>query len=143
MGRRTGREQQYYESLQQDKVTCTGIIPEQEMIDILASSDVLVHPSVSDSFAQAVIEGMCSGLPVIASEICAEGIFKDGAGYEVPTALPDDERVAFIREKVQALMQDDELRQKMSERARELVSQRFSYEAVAEAFLRVYEKAHQ
>jgi glycosyltransferase involved in cell wall biosynthesis len=137
------RDQQYYDSLQQDNVTCTGIISEGEMIDTLAKSDILVHPSVSDSFGQAVIEGMCSGLPIIASEICAEAIFMDGAGFEVRTSLSEKERVAILREKIELLMNDDGLRKNMSGRARELVTQRFSYDAVADSFLDVYAKAHQ
>ncbi len=133
------RDQEYFNGLQQENVTCTGIIPEQDMIKILGTSDILVHPSVSDSFAQAVIEGMCSGLPVIASEICAEGIFKDGAGFEVSTKLPEQDRVALIREKIEVLMNDASLRKKMSVRARELVVQNFSYDAIADKFLDAYQ----
>jgi glycosyltransferase involved in cell wall biosynthesis len=50
-------------------VTFTGVIPQEELINIYSNMDILVHASLSEGRPNVVLEAMASGLAVIASEI--------------------------------------------------------------------------
>jgi glycosyltransferase involved in cell wall biosynthesis len=71
-------------------VTLTGVVGDEDLAAILASSDVLVVPSEYEGFGIAYLEGMGFGLPAIgttsggASEIIADGV----NGYLVPPNDP-------------------------------------------------------
>ena len=80
-----------------------------------AGADVLVLPSLADSMARVVLEGMASGLPVIITPRCGyEGIVDDGVeGFLVP---PRD--ALAIAERLRWLSADGERRVCMGRAAR-------------------------
>lgn len=122
-----------------DNVLFTGEIREKKMIEILSKSDILVHPSISESFGMAVVEGMSCGLPVIASDICEELVTDGVNGFTVPIVLNDEKRTQIISDKLQILLDDESLRKRMSESSRRIVIERYSWEKIAERVADVYE----
>ena len=109
------------------------------MIEILSKSDILVHPSISESFGMAVVEGMSCGLPAIASDICEELVTDGVNGFTVPIALNDGKRMQIISDKLQILLDDESLRKRMSESSRRIVIERYSWEKIAKRVADVYE----
>lgn len=116
-----------------------GALDERELTDLLATADVLAHPSVSESFGMAVVEGMCSGLPVVCSDLLSFLVTHGQEGFLIPTS-GEEERVRRMREHLGRLLSDAQLRARMGEAARATAVSRYSWESVAERVERVYAK---
>ncbi|MEZ5116393.1 MAG: glycosyltransferase family 4 protein [Candidatus Nanopelagicales bacterium] len=74
------------------RVTLTGRLGHDEILDLYARSDVFVQPSVRESFGLAALEARTAGLPVVARSQTGIGEFvADGVdGF----LAPDDEGLA-------------------------------------------------
>lgn len=64
----------------------TGYLRGKDLSTAYASSDVLVFPSTTETFGNAVLEGMCSGLPAIVPDAggVVEIVTHDKDGFIVP-----------------------------------------------------------
>ena len=61
-----------------------GHLPQASVFKLMADSDVLVFPTLSDGFGLVQLEAMSLGLPVISTPHCGE-VVRDGVdGYRVP-----------------------------------------------------------
>ncbi len=104
---------------------------------VYAAADVLVHPTIYDSFGLVVAEAMACGTPAIVttragiSELLTHGV----SGWLVEPS----ELVAGVTAGLQALMGDSALRQKLSEGARVRAGGR-TWDDVALETLAVYER---
>ncbi len=99
---------------------------------LLSRASVYVHPSEFDAFSLAVLEAMASGLPVVASEVCREQVLDGVNGFLV-------EGDAYI-EPVRRLAEDSVLRRRMGKKSRERVVRNFSWDAVGDSIIVVYQK---
>ena len=122
-----------------EKITLTGEIEEKKMIEIISKSDIIVHPSISDSFGMVIVEGMSCGLPVIASDICEELVTDNLNGYTIPTNLNDEKRIQIIKDKLDILLNNESMRQKMAGNSRDIVLRKYSWEKIALKVAEVYE----
>jgi len=86
----------------------------QNPADIYRGADLLVQSSVSEAFPYAVIEGMMSGLPIVATDVGGTAEAIGDSGLTVPARDPARLAVAMI-----ILLQDAALRQRLGEAARE------------------------
>lgn len=121
------------------QVTLEGRVPEDDLVDALAAGDVLAHPSTSESFGMAVVEGMACGLPVVASDFLSP-LFEPGAnGVTVPTDAPEDRRVEALRDGLVGLLDDPDRRRAFGERSRAIAEERYGWDGVAGALEDVYE----
>ncbi|HVM44457.1 MAG TPA: glycosyltransferase family 4 protein, partial [Candidatus Thermoplasmatota archaeon] len=75
-----------------------GALDEADLTRALGEADVLVHPSVSESFGMAVVEGMSAGLPVVCSDILSFLVTHGEQGFLIPTGGGDEDRVRRARE---------------------------------------------
>jgi glycosyltransferase involved in cell wall biosynthesis len=92
----------------------TGHMPHSQLKSIMSSSHVMVLPSVEEGLALVQAQAMACGCPIIATENTgARDLFTDGReGFIVPIRDAN-----FIAEHLQALADDHELRQSMSDAA--------------------------
>lgn len=134
------KDKKYFDTIKKisNNVEFTGIIPENQMIKILSEADIFVHPSISEAFPMAVIEGMSCGLPIIASDICKGQVTEGVNGFSIQTNISDKERVKAIKEKIGLLLEDDILRKKFSENSRKIVLEKYSWDKIAEKVKEVY-----
>jgi glycosyltransferase involved in cell wall biosynthesis len=86
-----------------------------------------------------MIEAMGHALPVAAFD-CPTGP-ADVLTHDVDGLLVPPGDVAALREALELLLGDAELRRRLGAAARERVRERFAWEAVIDATLRVYEDA--
>ena len=93
-------------------VTFTGEVPNDEVFEYLAASDIFVLPSLSEGFSIASLEAMACGLPIIATRVgVLQEIIENGVnGFLIKTGEPRQ-----ISEKVLKLLGDEYLRGRISE----------------------------
>jgi len=91
-----------------------GAIPRSRMHDEFLSADVFVHPSLAEGQAIAHLEALACGVPVVATPN-AGSVVEDGVqGFTVP---PRD--AVALADRIEAIVTDRELRERMSIAARE------------------------
>src|SRR5262249_54904382 len=98
-------------------VTFTGFLEGDALCHALASADVKVFPSTTDTWGNAPLEAEASGVPVIVSDVGgpAELMRHGVTGLRVP-----GRNAVALREAMEALM-DPVLREEMAQNARRFV----------------------
>ncbi len=125
------------ESTAPGQVTLLGPVDEKDLARILGEADVQVHPSVSESFGMAVVEGMASGLPVVASDIVGSLVANGENGFVVPVSAPDADRVAAMRKHLDLILADGALRRALGEASRVRAAE-YGWDAIAARVAGVY-----
>jgi glycosyltransferase involved in cell wall biosynthesis len=114
-----------------------GEVTRQELYNLYSDATLFLFPTTADLQTSALTEALAFGLPVISSTIkpIADVVGqKEGCAILVDPYDVDGMAAAIIR-----VLDDSELRQSMSERAKEL-ARTFSYENIAAQTLALYEK---
>ncbi len=117
-------------------VKMLGYIDHKYLLDMYYLASVFVSPSVwDDPMPLTIIEAMAAGLPVV---VTRRGGFpiavKDGLnGYFVKSRNATD-----IAEKVNKLLDNKDLRLRMGERARVVVSEKFTWTKIAARFDKLF-----
>lgn len=101
---------------------------------ILASLDVSVVPSISESLSNVMLESMAAGVPVVATAV-GGNIELGGDGRALLVSPNDDEALAAGLETVLAA---EDLRRGMSHRARQFAMENFGLERIREQYCRLY-----
>lgn len=114
----------------------TGLLTGDDLATAYASADLFLFPSTTETLGLAMIEGLASGLPVVAArtgaahEVVSEG--ETGLLYEPGSA---SEFVAAVRR----ILDDDKLRASLSRNARDTVAER-TWEASTATLRGYYEE---
>lgn len=95
-------------------------------------SDVVVQPSVNQSMSLSVKEGMSCGTPIVTSTEGREQTEDGEAGF-----LVDPHNKEALSKAIVTILKDKKLSEGMGRRGREIVMKRFSWDAVANIFLKV------
>jgi glycosyltransferase involved in cell wall biosynthesis len=108
---------------------------QEDARDYLSAIDVFVLPSRFEGFPQAVVEAMLAERPVVASDVgsVADAVVDGETGFLV---APGD--VKELHERVAQLLGDRSLRDRMGANGRELVLERFTWQACADRCLDSY-----
>lgn len=108
-----------------------GILPNAELPQVYSSAHVLVLPSIQEGLAMVQGEALACGCPVIASRHTgAEDLFSDGVeGFIVPIRSPE-----VIRDRLQQLADDPDLRYGMSQAALQRVKAMGGWNSYGNAF---------
>jgi glycogen synthase len=112
------------------------VVPEDELISLYSYARVFVCPSVYEPFGIINLEAMACGVPVVASRVggIPEVVMDEVTGTLVPPGEPKQ-----LADAVNVLLDDEELARAMGKAGRERVERAFSWEAIAEKTLEVYE----
>lgn len=113
------------------------IADQRKMNEFYALADVLINPSLYETFGLVGLEAMTSGTPVIAFDICAMSeIIAPGTGWCVPAGSSQ-----LLTDTVKTACSDPVRLQQMSTAARERAVEYFSEEKMLNAFEQVYKDA--
>lgn len=106
-----------------------------DVAELLADSEIAALISVQEGFPLVVLEGMRAGLPVIASDVggIREAVRPGRNGFLVPRG-----DVAALRARLDELLRDPALRERMGRQSRQDYEAQFSVEGMIEATLQVY-----
>lgn len=134
-----GEERQSLEELVKesnlgDCVTFVGQVPNEEVLEYMAASDVFALPSLSEGFPIVSLEAMASGLPIVATKVGGlPEIVEDGQnGFLVEPKSPRQ-----IADKAQLLLEDDELRGRISRNNKEK-ARSYSWQSIVQRLEEVY-----
>ncbi|MDO8594576.1 MAG: glycosyltransferase family 4 protein [bacterium] len=117
------------------RVTFLGYMAHTELPHYLHLSNIFVRASRSEGMGSSFIEAMAAGLPVVATRVGG-----------IPDFLMDGETGLFcevrnpksIAEKVQLLLSNDELRNRITANASKMVRERYEWDGVVEQMKKVF-----
>lgn len=107
-----------------------------DVVQAYVDADVFVLPSYTENFGMTVIEAMACGVPVVISDqvnIHPE-VKRAGAGIVTPLDPQEIAKALFT------LLEERKLREKMGRAGRRLVQKRYTWDTIASALTREYER---
>ena len=138
----TGKEDPYYPEVKElpkqlgvEKfVRLVGFVSEQELIDLYNLATLFVFPSLYEGFGLPVLESMACGTPVVASNVSS---IPEVCGEACMLFNPEDTN--DMANKIQQVLQDKELQEKMIEQGFTNLK-KFSWGKMVQETLQVYQK---
>ena len=114
------------------QVSLLGNINHDAMRNLYRSVDVLINPSYYPEGLQiTLLEAACSGLAIVTTDVSgANELFRDGDS----ALIVEQNNMSALERGIVRLLEDSELRRRLGERARQEVSEVFSWEKKADAF---------
>lgn len=134
---RSDLEREVFSSGLGGKVKFTGFLPDNEVIQLLKSADVLVVPSVYEPFGIVALEGMAAGVPVVVSNVdgLSEIIKHDYNGVHVYPRDPFS-----IAWGINRVLSDPNYAQWIVKNAKLDINQKYNWDFVASVTTDVYKK---
>jgi L-malate glycosyltransferase len=118
-------------------VIFTGPQPQEALREYLSLADVLVLPSLSETFGNVLLEAGACQVPCVASAVggVPEVIAHGETGYLFP---PDDTEAFFAY--VEELLRDEQKARTMGQRAYERVTALFDWEQIVNRYERLFQE---
>jgi glycosyltransferase involved in cell wall biosynthesis len=106
-----------------------------DLDSLIPAADVMVLPSFTEGLPNVALEASAAGVPVVATAVggTPEVVADGETGYLVPPGSPP-----AITEKVVALLRDPALRKWMGAAGRARMRDRFTFDAQAAAYLKLF-----
>ncbi len=120
----------------EDQVRLHDVVPNERLLEMMGSADLVVVPSLQEGFGIVAAETMALGAPLLATSIgpIAEFVTHRATGYLVPPGEP-----SALADAISTLLGDAELCRRMGAAARKHVVENFSATSVAARWARKYE----
>ena len=132
----TGNQYDKLKKLSEDDkdIIMTGFVSDQELIDYMRASDVVVFPSRGENASFTIMEAMACKLPVVSSDVGnAEKILGEGRGI-----LLNDYTKKEIAEKCLEILSDEKKAENMGKIAREYVEKHHSWAKISKETEKLY-----
>jgi len=120
----------------QDRVSCLGRLDYDGVLEAIRRADVMVHPSLEESFGNVLVESMAMGIPVVGGS--ASGAVPWVLNCGEAGVLVDVRDPSAISAAVDRVLGDTQLWQHYSQAGRARVEEYFSESVVLERYLEVY-----
>lgn len=104
-----------------------------DVLSLVASSDLFVLPSLWEGMPYALLEAMLASRPVVTTTISSHVVLNGGTGLVVPPSDP-----AALAEAIIKILRDPELASRMGRSGRERLETHFSAERMARETFEVY-----
>lgn len=112
-----------------------GVVPQDELKVFLSAADVYVFPSLADGCAQAGMEALAAGLPVVATYQSGLPITDGVTGCIVPM-----KNAAEIVKKLKFLFGNEMERRRLGTAASKLIRENYTWEKYAENVISLYDE---
>lgn len=109
-----------------------------DVTEVLRAADLFVLPSTAEGLGLVVLEAMEASLPVVGSRVggIPEMIDEAESGFLVTPAEPTE-----LAERILAMERDPDLARRLGERGHEIVTERFSLDAMLDGIEATYRSA--
>lgn len=118
------------------QVTFHGSLPHQDIVRHYQQADVVVNPSLSETFGISIVEGMACAVPVVGTRV---GGMLDTITDEVGRAVPAEDAPA-LADAIAGILADRALARELGRHGRERAVRHFTWSARAERLLDVYRR---
>lgn len=120
------------------QVKFLGPLPRRQVLETLASCDVLLHPGLHDSGAMVCAEAMGAGLPVICLDLGGPALqVTEDTGFKIP-ALSPEQVVEDMAAAMKKLAENPQLARQMGEAGRIRVREHFNWDIKGELIHQLY-----
>jgi len=109
-----------------------------DLADVYASFDIFILPSLIEAMPMAVLEAMAAGKPIIASRV---GGIPRMISHQESGILVEPGDIRGLTDALDQLLRQPEKASQLGRRALDAVQSRYSSDAMARGYLRVYQKA--
>lgn len=122
----------------EDRFILTGLVPPTKIPELCGAMDILVHPSRREGLARALAQGGLAGIPVVTYDIDGnrEGLLDGQSGFLLPPF-----ETAKLKEALERLLRETELRRKMGQAGRAFALARFDTQVMVDGLEAVYRSA--
>lgn len=119
-----------------DRVRILGWVSAQEKERVLQEATIFLLPSYNEGLPLAILEAMAYGLPVISTPVggIPEAVLDNETGFLVQPGNSGD-----IAEKIELLLSNSELCQKVGFNARRYVMEKFEVNVILQQLVSIYE----
>lgn len=104
----------------EDQVHFRGLLPHEDLAELLRRSDVFVLPSLQEGLPLSLLEAMATGLPVVATRV---GGIPTVLRHGTDALLVDPADSQQLQKALATLIQDSELRRRLGANARDMAVQ--------------------
>lgn len=113
----------------------TGLVPPQQVPELVAAMDIVVHTSLWEGLARVLPQGLIAGKPVVSYDVdgAREVVIPGETGYLLPPQSVDQLAVALLE-----LIADPELRQRLGETGRARFTDQFRHQTMTRRIREVY-----
>ncbi|MDE7397076.1 MAG: glycosyltransferase family 4 protein [Muribaculum sp.] len=118
-------------------VSLVGSLPHDVVVERLRHVDLMVHPSLEETFGNTLVESMAVGCPVLGGENA--GAVPSVLDYGRAGFLCDITSADAIADKIMEIIENPELRQKIAEAGREYCRSRYSSAVIAARYISMFE----
>jgi glycosyltransferase involved in cell wall biosynthesis len=119
-----------------DGVTFHGSLSHHQIVQHYQAADVVVNPSLSETFGISIVEGMACGVPVVGTRV---GGMLDTITDDVGRAVPAEDPTA-LADAICSVLADRSLARAMGARGRQRAIADFTWRARAARMLDVYQR---
>jgi glycosyltransferase involved in cell wall biosynthesis len=140
-----GMEREYLHKLAEREGVLSSVkfidqIPREKVKELLSQAHVLLHPSLHEQFGYVLLEAMAAGLPVVGMDVGGPAaIIEEDTGFRVKVESVK-QVIADLASALETLAENSELRACMGATARVRVTERWRWDVVGGALLRLYEQ---
>lgn len=123
-----------------DRFIFAGLVPSEKIPAMISAMDIVVHTSLREGLARVLPQALISGKPVVSYDIDgAKEVVLDGqTGFLIPPR-----RLDLLAAALTDLANDPEKRLRFGQTGRELFTERFRREAMADALFELYQSGLQ
>ena len=115
----------------------TGLVPPEEIPDMLGAMDIVVHASLREGLARVLPQALIAGKPVVSYDIdgAREVVINGETGFLLPPKSIDEISASICR-----LAADPNMRARLAQCGRERFTEQFRHEHMTRQLRSLYEK---
>lgn len=121
----------------EDKVKFLGFLNRNDVVKKFNDFDIAVFPSTLESFGVAAVEAQACGIPVIVSNV---GGLPEATSPNISSLLVEKGNIQELKEALEKLVNDSELRKTMGEAGRKFVEENYNIQDNFNSIDKIYKE---